>query len=101
MEETVCSYFSSADFEWKVLLQEDTLLTFCFVYLTNLQRVLCASFVDRLALVVRLGGSSCSVSCFCVIDGIYKLLSDIHTYELGGDMFTELIAGQFAKDFQR
>lgn len=52
-------------------------------------------------MVVRVGGSSSSVSCFSITDGMYKVLSDIHTDELCGDMFTQLIADHFAKDFQR
>ena len=56
---------------------------------------------DSNALVVRIGGSSATVSCYSIVDGMYKLLSDVHTDELGGDMFTQLIADHFAKDFQR
>lgn len=55
----------------------------------------------RHGMVVRLGGSSCSVSCFSVTNGLYKLLSSTDTSDLGGDMFTELIADHFAKDFLR
>ena len=55
----------------------------------------------RHGMVVRLGGSSCSVSCFSVTHGLYKLLSSTDTSDLGGDMFTELIADHFAKDFLR
>lgn len=55
----------------------------------------------RHGMVVRIGGSSSSVSCFSVTNGLYKLITTTDTSELGGDMFTELIADHFAKDFLR
>ncbi|XP_067936403.1 heat shock 70 kDa protein 14-like [Watersipora subatra] len=53
------------------------------------------------AIVVRVGGSSSTVSCFSITDGMYRLLSDVNTDDIAGDMFTELIADHFAADFQR
>jgi len=52
-------------------------------------------------MVVRLGGSSCTVTCYSVIGGMYKILSNIHSDEVGGDLFTQLIALHFSKDFLR
>lgn len=54
-----------------------------------------------MCVVVRIGGVSASVTCFSVTNGMYRILHNCDTAELGGDMFTEVLADHFAKEFLR
>lgn len=52
-------------------------------------------------MVVRLGGCSTSVTCFSITNGMYQVVDNIESAELGGDMFTEVLAEHFANEFLR